>query len=95
MIKHLQHAAHHAKRFLHGAYHGTRKTFMQNVDMGINMTRRLLAASQPMLQDLGVQDQIMRPVMQGLSRYDQAKTDVLNIHGKAEDHYARIADVIQ
>ena len=94
MIKHLQHAAHHAKRFLHGAYHGTRK-FLQNVDTYASMAKRILAASQPMLQDLGVHDQVMGPAMQGLQKYDQTKSDIMNIHTKGQDHYSRLAAAVQ
>ena len=59
------------------------------------MARRILAASQPMLQDLGVQDQVMGPAMQGLQRYDQTKSDIMNIHNRGQDHYSRIADAIK
>ena len=94
MIKHLHSAAHSAKRFIHGAYHGTRK-FLQNFDVYASMAKRILAASQPMLQDLGVQDAVMGPAMQGLSKYDQVKSDVMNIHTKGQDHYSRIAAAVQ
>jgi len=93
MIKHLRHAAIHARRFLHTAYHGGRK-FLQNVDVYANMAKRLLAASQPMLQDLGVQDQVMGPAMRGIAKYDQAKADVMNISQKGEDYYSRIAAAV-
>ena len=93
MIKHLRHAAIHARRFLHGAYHGGRK-FLQSVDIYANMAKRLLAASQPMLQDLGVQGQVMGPAMRGIAKYDQAKADVMNISQKGEDYYSRIAAAV-
>ena len=94
MIKHLRHAAHHAKKFLHGAYHGTKK-FLQNVDVYASMAKRLLAASQPMLQDLGVQDQVMGPAMRGIQQYDQTKADIMNVAQRGEDHYARLAAAVQ
>ena len=94
MIRHLQHAAHHAKRFLHGAYHGTRK-FLQNVDTYASMAKRILAASRPMLQDLGVHDQVMGPAMHGLKKYDEAKADIMNVHTKGQDHYSRLAAAVQ
>ena len=94
MIKHLRHAAHHAKKFMHQAYHGTRK-FLQNVDVYASMAKRILAASQPMLQDLGVSDAVMGPAMQGIKQYDQAKADVMNIHQRGEDHYSRLAAAVQ
>ena len=94
MIKHLRHAAHHAKKFIHGAYHGTKK-FLQNVDVYASMAKRLLAASQPMLQDLGVQVQVMGPAMKGIQQYDRARSDVMNIAQRGEDHYARLAAAVQ
>ena len=94
MIQHLRHAAHHAKKFIHGAYHGTRK-FLQNVDIYASMAKRLLAASQPLLQDLGVQDQVMGPAMRGIRQYDQTKADITNIAQKGEDHYSRLAAAVQ
>ena len=59
------------------------------------MAKRLLAASQPLLQDLGVQDQVMGPAMRGITQYDQAKADVVNIAQKGEDHYSRLAAAVQ
>ena len=94
MIKHLRTAAHHAKRFFHGAYHGTKK-FLQNVNVYPPMAKKLLAASQPLLQDLGVQDAVMGPAMRGLTQYDQTKADVVNIAQKGEDHYSRLAAAVQ
>ena len=94
MIRHLRHAAHHAKRFMHQAYHGTRK-FLQNVDIYATMAKRVLAASQPMLQDMGIHDQVMGPAMQGLAQYDQTKSDVMNIAQRGEDHYSRLTAAVQ
>ena len=93
MIKHLRQGLVHARKFLYGAYHGGRK-FLQNVDVYANMTRRILAASQPMLADLGVQDAVMGPAMRGIAQYDQAKADVMNISQKGEDYYSRIAAAV-
>ena len=94
MIRHLRHAAHHAKRFMHQAYHGTRK-FLQHVDVYASMAKRILAASQPMLQDMGIQDQVMGPAMKGIGQYDQTKSDVMNIAQRGEDHYSRLAAAVQ
>ena len=94
MIGHLKHIAHHTKRMMHQVYHGTRK-FLQNVDVYANMGKRLLAASQPLLQDLGVQDQVMGPAMKGIQQYDQAKSDVVRMNQAGEDHYSRLAAAVQ
>ena len=93
MIKHLRHAAHHARKFMHQAYHGTKK-FLQNVDVYASMAKRVLAASQPMLQDLGAED-VANHAKKAMGRYDQAKADVMNIHDRAEDHYSRLAAAVQ
>ena len=58
------------------------------------MAKRILAASQPMLQDLGVQSEVMGPAMRGFAKYDQAKADVMHINQKGEDHYSRIAAAV-
>ena len=92
MIKHLRQGLVQARKFLHGAYHGGRK-FLQDVDIYANMAKRILAVSQPMLQDLGV-DQVMGPVMRGVAKYDQAKADVMHVSQKSEDYYARIAAAV-
>ena len=94
MIRQLHHAASQAKRYVHRAYHGTRK-FLQNVDVYASMAKRILAASQPMLQDMGVSDAVMGPAMQGIKQYDQAKADVMNVHSRGEDHYSRLAAAVQ
>ena len=93
MIKHLRQGLVHTRKFLHSAYHGGRK-FLQHVDIYANMAKRILAASQPMLQDLGVQDAVMGPAMRGIARYDQAKSDVMNVSQKGEDYYSRIAATV-
>ena len=94
MIHHLRHGLVHARKLLHGAYHGGKKV-LQNIDIYANMAKRILAASQPMLQDLGVQDEVVGPAMRGIARYDQAKTDLVNISHKGEYHYSRLAAAVQ
>ena len=49
---HLAHGLTRAKSFLAHAYHGTRK-LLQHADVYSSMFRRVLAAAQPALQDLG------------------------------------------
>ena len=58
------------------------------------MAKRLLAASQPMPQDLGIQDQVMGPAMRGIQQYDQTKADIMNVAQRGEDHYARLAAAV-
>ena len=93
MIKHLRQGLVHARKFLHQTYHGGRK-FLQHVDTYASMSKRILAVSQPMLADLGVQDVVNRPAMQAFGHFDQAKADVMNVTQKGEDYYSRIAAAV-
>ena len=93
MIHHLRHGLVHARKLLHGAYHGGKKV-LQNIDIYANMAKRILAASQPMLQDLGVQNEVMGPAMRGIAKYDQAKATVMDATTRGEDYYARIAAAV-
>jgi hypothetical protein len=88
-MKFLRQAAHgltRAKHFLHGAYHTTRKV-LQHVDTYSGMFRRALAAAQPALQDLGVQDQTNRVAMRAVGAYDTAKQALV----QGNDRYAQLA----
>jgi len=90
---HLAHGFTRAKSFLSHAYHGTRK-MLQNVDVYSSMFRRVLAAGQPLLQDLGVADAVNSRAMQGTQAYDEAKSTIVGAHTRAGDHYGRIARAI-
>lgn len=85
----LHQAAHgltRAKHFLHGAYHTTRKV-LQTVDTYSGMFRRVLAAAQPALQDLGIQEQTNRVAMKAVGAYDTAKQALV----QGQDRYAQLA----
>ena len=86
---HLAHGFTRAKSFLAHAYHGTRK-MLQHADVYSSMFRRVLAAAQPALQDLGVADPVNRGAMRAVGAYDQAKHAVVG----AGEHYARIAAAV-
>ena len=90
---HLAHGFTRARSFLAHAYHGTRK-MLQHADVYSSMFRRVLAAAQPALQDLGVQDQANRYAMHAVGAYDQAKHAVVGAHERAGEHYARIAAAV-
>ena len=90
---HLAHGFTRAKSFLAHASHGTRK-MLQHADVYSSMFRRVLAAAQPALQDLGVQDQANRYAMHAVGAYDQAKHAVMGAHERAGEHYARIAAAV-
>ena len=90
--KFLTHAFHglaRTKSFLNGAYHTTRKV-LQHVDVYSGMFRRVLAAAQPALQDLGIQDQTNRVAMQAVSAYDTAKQAVV----QGNDRYAQLSRAV-
>ena len=67
---------------------------MQNVDIYANMAKRILAASQPMLQDLGVQSDVMGPGMRGIAKYDETKANIMDASRRGEDYYSRIAAAV-
>ena len=90
---HLAHGFTRAKSFISHAYHGTRK-MLQHADVYSSMFRRVLAAAQPALQDLGVQDQANRYAMHAVGAYDQAKHAVVGAHERAGEHYSRIAAAV-
>ena len=90
--KFLTHAFHglaRTKSFLNGGYHTTRKV-LQHVDTYNSMFRRVLAAAQPALQDMGIQEQTNRVAMQAVSAYDTAKQAVV----QGNDRYAQLARAV-
>ena len=74
---------------MHGAYHTTRKV-LQHVDTYSGMFRRVLAAAQPALADMGVQEQTNRYAMRAVSAYDTAKQAVV----QGNDRYAQLAAAV-
>ena len=90
---HLAHGFTRVKSFMSHAYHGTRK-LLQNADVYSSMFRRVLAASQPLLEDLGAAKAVNSRAMQGFEAYDQAKSAIVGAHTRAGDHYSRIASAI-
>ena len=58
------------------------------------MFRRVLAAAQPMLADMGMQDQANKYAMWAMGAYDEAKSAVVGTHDRGADHYARIAAAV-
>jgi hypothetical protein len=90
---HISSGATRVRSFLSNAYHGTRK-FLQHADVYSSMFRRVLAAAQPALQDMGVQDQANKYAMRAVGAYDQAKSAVVGAHDRGMDHYARVAAAV-
>ena len=88
-LAHAFHAVARTKSFLNGAYHTTRKV-LQHVDVYSGMARRVLAAAQPALQDMGIQEQTNRISMQAVSAYDSAKAAVV----QGNDRYAQLARAV-
>ena len=89
MIRHIQHAAHHAKRHVHHTYHKTRK-FLQHVDVAANMVRRVLVAAQPLLEDMGAHEGHFGAANEAFRRYDTVKGNMERI----DDAYTRLADAV-
>ena len=82
-----------AKSFFSHAFHGTRK-MLQNADTYSSMFRRVLAAAQPALEDLGVQDRVNSASMRVIGAYDEAKHTIVRSHERAGDHYRAIANAV-
>ena len=60
------------------------------MDVYSGMFRRVLAAAQPALQDLGIQDQTNEIAMRAVSAYDGAKSAVV----QGNDRYAQLARAV-
>ena len=71
---------------MHGAYHTTRKV-LQHVDTYSGMFRRVLAAAQPALQYLGIQEQTNAMAMKAVGAHDTAKQALV----QGQDRYAQLA----
>ena len=87
-----RHAMHngwrYTKRVIGDAWHGA-VGFARSVDAGMNFGRRLLSAASPILDQLG-QGSAMKPIMRGLTAYDQGKADVTYGVNNVLTHYNRI-----
>jgi len=90
MIRHIQHAAHHAKKHIHRTYHKTKKA-LQHMDVYANMARRVLVAAQPLLEDMGAHEGHFGVANEAFRRYDRAKENIERI----DDAYTRLADAVQ
>jgi hypothetical protein len=91
--QHLAHGFNRAKSFLSHAYHGTRK-ILQHADVYSSMFRRVLAAAQPALQDIGIADEVNQGAMKAFGAYDQAKSTAMAVHDRSAEHYSRIAAAV-
>ena len=78
----------HTKRVIGDAWHGA-VGFARHIDAGVSVGKRLLAASAPILDSLG-QGAAIKPIMRGLTAYDQGKADVSHGINNALTHYNRI-----
>ena len=84
----LQNGWRHTKRVIGDAWHGA-VGFARHVDAGMNFGRRLLSATAPIFDALG-QGSAMKPIMRGLTAYDQGKADVTYGVNNVLNHYSRI-----
>lgn len=78
----------HTRKVIGDAWHGA-VGFARHVDAGVNLGRRILAASAPLLDSLG-QGHAIKPIMRGLTAYDQGKADVTYGVNNVLTHYNRI-----
>jgi len=68
--------------------------FLKKIDHYQYMGRRILAAAQPLLQDIGIQDVVNTGAMKAMTAYDTAKSDVMNARDRVETNYSRIAAAV-
>lgn len=78
----------YTKKIIGDAWHGA-VGFARHVDAGVSVGRRILAATAPIFDALG-QQQAMKPIMRGLTAYDQGKADVAYGVNNVLTHYNRI-----
>jgi hypothetical protein len=79
---------HSAKRAVGNAWQGATKLASQ-FDQGMQVGRRLLAATAPIFDQLGYSHGL-KPIMGALTSYDRGKSDVMQHVGQMEGHYNRI-----
>ena len=79
---------HHTKRAVGDVWNHTTKLASQ-FDQGMQVGRRLLSAVSPILDQLG-QAHHLKPIMSGLTAYDQSKADVMHGVNNVQTHLHRI-----
>ena len=89
MLRHIHHAAHHAKRHIHRTYHTTKKA-LHHMDVAANMARRMMVAAQPLLEDMGADHGHFGAANEAFQRYDQVKNTLSHV----DDAYSRMADAV-
>ena len=82
----LRHHWHNTKRIIGDAWHHSVKLAGQ-FDQGIQVGKRLLAATAPIFDQLGGS---YKPIMDGLTAYDKGKSDVVGGYNNVQSHYNRI-----
>jgi hypothetical protein len=79
---------HSAKRAVGNAWQGA-VGIAKNFDQGMQVGRRLLAATAPLFDQLGYSHGL-KPIMGALTSYDRGKSDVMQGYNQVENHYNRI-----
>ena len=79
---------HETKRFIGNAYHHTTKLASQ-LDTGMQIGKRLLASVEPLFSQFGGSHHL-KPIMSGISAYDQGKADVMHGYNNIQTHLSRI-----
>ena len=92
-LQNIHSAFHAGKHFVRQHVHKATK-FLKHFDHYQYMGRRILAAAQPLLQDIGIQDVVNTGAMKAISAYDTAKSDVMNARDRVETNYSRIAAAV-
>jgi hypothetical protein len=79
---------HSTKRIVGNAWHGA-VGLAKNFDQGMQVGRRLLAATAPIFDQLGYSHGL-KPIMGGLQAYARGKVDVMHHVGQMESSLNRI-----
>ena len=90
--KQIHHAYHNAKKFFKNTYHEGRK-WAQTIDSGVQLFRKVLGASTPALQDLGM-GETLGTAVKGLQSYDSVRQQVMDVDERGRSHINRIAKAI-
>ena len=86
--KHFQQAFHHGKRTVGNMWNHAVK-IAGSIDKGFGVAKRLYGALHPMIEDLGGSN-VNRALMQGISKFDEAKAGTMSGYNMVESQMNRI-----
>ena len=90
--KQIHHAWHNTKKFFKNTYHEGRK-WANSIDGYSQLFRKIVSASTPALQDLGM-GEALGTAVKGLQSYDTVRQQVMDVDERGRSHINRIAKAI-